>query len=125
MKLKEYRLKNGLYQREFAYKLGIAPTTYLGYEKEKRNPTPEMLCRMADILEVTVDELLGRVPERTLFTDARMPKTEIEQLYDQLTPHQQEVIVEKMKAYAEVNEEIVEKEQNGYTINRKKQTDRY
>lgn len=43
---------------------------------------PEILCKLADFFEVSVDELLGRTPQ--LFDDARVPKTEVQDLFDRL-----------------------------------------
>ena len=40
------------------------------------------LCKIADYFGVTVDELLGRSPQ--LFDDARVPKTEVQDLFDRL-----------------------------------------
>lgn len=49
-----------------------------------------MLCKLADFFGVTVDELLGRTSEPGIFDDARVPRTEIQQLFDELSPAQQE-----------------------------------
>lgn len=62
--LKIYREKAGYSSaKEFANTLGIAYTTYLPYEnpsKDKgREPKYETLLKIADALDVTVDELLG------------------------------------------------------------------
>ena len=43
---------------------------------------PEILCKLADFFGVSVDELLGRTPQ--LFDDARVPKTEVQDLFDRL-----------------------------------------
>lgn len=59
--LRRYREKAGYKQaKEFAEKLGIPYSTYAGYEIKDREPKYELLCKIADLLDVSLDELLGR-----------------------------------------------------------------
>lgn len=59
--LKHYREKAGYKSaKEFANTLGIPPNTYVGYEVRGREPKYEMLCKIADLLQVSTDDLLGR-----------------------------------------------------------------
>ena len=59
--LKYYREKAGYKSaKEFANTLGIPPNTYVGYEVRGREPKYEMLCKIADLLQVSTDDLLGR-----------------------------------------------------------------
>ena len=81
-KLKELRLKKGVLQSEVAAYIGVNNSTYAYYERGTHNPTPETLCKLADFFGVTIDELLGRSPQ--LFDDARVPKTEVQDLFDRL-----------------------------------------
>lgn len=61
--IKYYREKAGYSARSFAEKLNIPYTTYLAYEKTEREPKYSLLIKIADILNVSLDDLLGRVPE--------------------------------------------------------------
>ena len=81
-RLKELRLKKGVLQSEVAAYIGVNNSTYAYYERGTHNPTPETLCKLADFFGVTIDELLGRSPQ--LFDDARVPKTEVQDLFDRL-----------------------------------------
>lgn len=59
--LKHYREKAGYKSaKEFANTLGIPPNTYVGYEVRGREPKFDTLCKIADLLEVSTDDLLGR-----------------------------------------------------------------
>ena len=58
--LKQLRTQNGFTQKEVAKQLNVTAQCYQGYEYGYRQPTPEMLCKLADIFEVSVDYLLGR-----------------------------------------------------------------
>lgn len=59
--LKHYREKAGYKSaKEFANTLGIPPNTYVGYEVRGREPKFDTLCKIADLLNVSIDDLLGR-----------------------------------------------------------------
>ena len=59
-RLKELRLKKGLTQTELGKKLGVKQSTFTNWENGKREPNFETLIKLADLLEVSVDLLLGR-----------------------------------------------------------------
>lgn len=54
------RRARGYSQAFMAEKLGIARSTYAGYETGKRSPNVEMLAKLSEELFVSADELLGR-----------------------------------------------------------------
>lgn len=59
--LKYYREKAGYKQaKDFAKVLDIPYSTYIGYEVRNREPKYQTLCKIADLLNVSTDELLGR-----------------------------------------------------------------
>ncbi len=59
--LKYYREKAGYKQAKDFYKLlGVPYSTYIGYESKGREPKYNTLCKIADLLNVSTDELLGR-----------------------------------------------------------------
>ena len=64
--LKQLRKQNGFTQKEVAKKLDVSYQCYQRYETGERQPTPEMLCKLADVFEVSVDYLLGREKENAL-----------------------------------------------------------
>lgn len=49
--------------QETADQLGIAKSTYAGYESGYREPSLQALSQMADLFDTTVDFLLNRVDE--------------------------------------------------------------
>lgn len=59
-RLKELRLKKRLTQTELGKKLGVKQSTFTNWENGKREPNFETLIKLADLLEVSVDFLLGR-----------------------------------------------------------------
>ena len=59
-RLKLLRESKNLSQKDLAYYLGVSPSTIGMYESNKRTPDVDMLNRIADYFNVTVDYLLGR-----------------------------------------------------------------
>ncbi|MGI6588602.1 MAG: helix-turn-helix domain-containing protein [Peptococcia bacterium] len=65
-RLKIIRKHRGWTQRQLAKMLNISPSTIALYETGDRNPDPTMLKKLADLLDCSVDWLLGRIaPEET------------------------------------------------------------
>ncbi|HJV30701.1 MAG TPA: helix-turn-helix transcriptional regulator [Bacillales bacterium] len=61
--LSELRKKRKWSQQETADQLGIAKSTYAGYESGYREPSLQSLSQIADLFETTVDFILGRTQE--------------------------------------------------------------
>ena len=59
-RLKILRIKNEMTQWQVALYLHIDRTTYASYESGKRFPDAHILCKLADLFNVSVDYLLGR-----------------------------------------------------------------
>lgn len=60
IRINELRSETGLSMRQVAIKLGIPYTTYISYEKGDREPNSEMLIKLADFFECSIDYLIGR-----------------------------------------------------------------
>ena len=59
-RLKEIRIKRGLTQTEVGEKVGVKQSTFTNWENGKREPNFEIVIKLADLLEVSVDWLFGR-----------------------------------------------------------------
>lgn len=59
-RLRQERENNHLTQRDMAEKIGITQPSYIRYENGKSEPTLENLVRIAEILDVSIDYLLGK-----------------------------------------------------------------
>ena len=59
-RIKELRSETGLSMRQVAIALRIPYTTYISYEKGDREPNSEMLIKLADYFNCSVDYLIGR-----------------------------------------------------------------
>jgi len=63
-RLKQLREEKELMQKEIASFLNISTSAYGFYEQDKRTPTPDVLSKLADYFDVSVDYLLGKTNTR-------------------------------------------------------------
>lgn len=59
-RLKSLRISKGLTQAELATKIGIPRTTYANYEANKREPKTDILHKIAQELDVTINDIFTR-----------------------------------------------------------------
>ncbi len=70
MRLKKLRNERGLSQAQLAELSGIPKGTLIQWEYGLRTPMLDAAVKLADALEITLDELAGREPPKP----ARKPK---------------------------------------------------
>ncbi|MEH7114538.1 helix-turn-helix transcriptional regulator [Neobacillus niacini] len=58
-RLKEVRSKYGYNMQYVSERIGVARSTYAGYETQERFPPIEVLARIADVLHTSTDYLIG------------------------------------------------------------------
>ena len=63
-RLRKCRKEKGWTQIEVATYCDITETTYQNYELKSREPKLEILLRIADVYEVSLDYLVGRTDKR-------------------------------------------------------------
>ena len=64
-RLKELRKKANFTQVEVAEKLGISQPAYASWERGVKKPTQENLIKIAQVLNVSVDYLIGNSEEKS------------------------------------------------------------
>lgn len=79
-RLKKYRKDNGLSQKVLAQKLGVAQTTIANYENDIRFPNENILKQLAEILNISLDMLLGRTDEADEQTTSPISKEEFAEI---------------------------------------------
>ena len=67
--IKQARERRGITQMRLAIELGIAQETISGYEIDRIKPSADVLCKIADFLNVSTDYLLGRITEDKNYID--------------------------------------------------------
>ena len=63
-RLKQCRTEKGLTQREVAIYCDLTEKAYQNYELTTREPKLEILLRIADFFDVSIDYLVGRTDKR-------------------------------------------------------------
>ena len=59
-RIRRFRIAKGFTQAELAGKIGVPQQTITYYELKGSSPPPEILVKIADVLDVSTDVLLGR-----------------------------------------------------------------
>ena len=78
--LMSIRKGKGISRKDFAEQLNIPYTTLRNYETDQREPGHKLLIKMATLLQVSVDELIGYQPQnkKVLNTTEAALGTELE-----------------------------------------------
>ncbi|MBG1279097.1 helix-turn-helix domain-containing protein [Lactococcus lactis] len=100
-KLKALREEKHLTQQEVAKSLGITQGTYAIWEQKETNPTLEILKKITEIYDVSLQNLLGEKQETQDIID-------LIDNYEQLHQDQKEVIVDLAKVMVEKNKWLLE-----------------
>lgn len=58
--IKRIRTDNNMTQKDLAYRLKVERPTLAHYEKGDRIPSIDILWNIADIFDISIDELVGR-----------------------------------------------------------------
>lgn len=100
--LKKYRNLKKLSQEEMAEKLDISRPAYTGYETGRRKPSLDMLYKISDILEVSIDDLSGIKKESTnLFEDAEVLLFSDKEGWDELSDDRKKEIMRELSDLAD------------------------
>ena len=71
-KLKGFRIKMGLSQKELGEKVGVSEASISNYETGKREPEFATLCALADLFDCTLDVLVrGKEKDRPFGRSSR------------------------------------------------------
>lgn len=63
-RIRKLRLEQNLKQKDLATKLGISTSSVGMYEREERQPDAEILKKIADFFNVSIDYVLGNSDKR-------------------------------------------------------------
>ena len=89
--IKELRLERDMSQKMLAEKIGVTQGAVYFWEKEINEPTVGYIIKLAQIFQVSVDELLSYEIDKN---DAENGKrTEIISVFDRLNEKQQDLLI--------------------------------
>ena len=97
-RLIELRKRRGLAQGEFADVLGVTPQAVEYYEHRARNPSLDLLVKLASALDISMSELIGETEEKTRRKKPGLPSALEERLdrLRQLPKAQQETVLKML-----------------------------
>ena len=102
--IKLHRKRNGWSQVELAKILGVGKSTIANYEKGYRSPRQNTIFQLADVFNISVDDLFPAINAETPTTSP------VQAIYDQLTPPRQaKALTYLEKQLMEQNEEKAKK----------------
>lgn len=93
-RITKLRKHKNLTQERLGELIGVSYSTISGYENDRTCPSPEVLIRLASILDTTTDELLGVVP----MPDPTNPEDIIN--IEHLSKERKEIILALMKDWS-------------------------
>lgn len=80
-RLKLFRLARNITQVRLAELIGVDPRVYNRWERGLSTPQFEAVVKIADVLQVTLDELVGRTPPSN---EIKIHNHELNRLYQQV-----------------------------------------
>ena len=89
MLLRQLRDKKGIEQKDIAEYLGVTTSAYGHYEKGRREPSLDVLVKLAAFFNVSLDYLVTGKQ-----TDKEAPQSRMEQIFNELSPTAQSYILE-------------------------------
>ena len=103
--IKLHRKRNGWSQVELAKILGVGKSTIANYEKGYRSPRQNTIFQLADVFNISVDDLFPAINAETPTTSP------VQAIYDQLTPPRQ------AKALTYLEKQLLEQNEEKTKIN--------
>ena len=105
-KIKEFRLKRNLTQKELAKLVNVGDTTIANYEKGFRSPKKDTMFDLANAFNVSIDDLFPPIQKGS---SSNTPQ--IQTIYDQLAPPRQSKVLTyaERQLYEQKNEDNTKK----------------
>lgn len=106
-RLKELRKQHNLTQKDLAKILGVYPQSVGYYENNINKPDPDMLIKIADYFQVSVDYLLGREDDLGNISISGSPASELTTIekelietFRRLPPNLQGIAIQTLHSFA-------------------------
>ena len=98
--MKRLRKERGMTAREMAAKLGMKADTYRKWEYGVNGMSIENACAVADVLDVTLDELVGRPVSVSALAER---KTYLTNLYERCEDGRRDTLIKTAESFAELD----------------------
>ena len=94
-----FRVAKGLSQRELGQKLGMTRDRVVYYEREARNPSLEVVQKVADFFSVSIGELLKDTTKTARKPGPPSHFTQLADRLDRLPRSQQKTVATMLEGY--------------------------
>ena len=99
-RLKQLRIENNMRQSDVAKFLGRTESAVGQYEREKRDPTSETWCSLANFFGVSLDYILGNSEIRTPIDEMSSNSNSV--YYKEMEGLTESEIIEALRTYKQV-----------------------
>lgn len=100
-RLMNLRRENNLKAEELAKMVGVSPSAVSLWERGKNYPNQNILIKICDIFNCSVDYILGRTDERYMFTKLDKQHDFFIPNFDKLSDEEKELITNVARTLAE------------------------
>lgn len=105
-RIKQIRESRGIKQQDIADSLGVNWRTYGSWERGERPLSVDMACKIADILDCSLDYLVGR-DVRHDYDDPR--ERELHKCWGECTEQRRERLLDTARDFAGMSREVSER----------------
>jgi transcriptional regulator with XRE-family HTH domain len=91
-RLFKIRKARGITQQELGEKIGVTKRVIASYESTKNSPSPDIIKKIAKILNVTTSHILGESPLKTIKSDIKPSVRKYVDALQKLPPKDQKAI---------------------------------
>lgn len=104
-KIKDYRLLNGMTQKDLATKINMGDTTIVNYEKGIRTPKKNTLFKIAEVFNVSIDDFFPPISTKDTPETAQNDRDE---LLEELTTNYTKLDKQRKNKLVDASRELVE-----------------
>ena len=110
-KIKEFRLKRNLTQKELAKIVNVGDTTIANYEKGFRSPKKDTMFDLANAFNISIDDLFPPVQKNAVESTKHLPDAS-DLLTQQITDKVVQLTTHNKKIVLRTSEELLESQKN-------------
>lgn len=110
-KIKEFRLKRNLTQKELAKIVNVGDTTIANYEKGFRSPKKDTMFDLANAFNISIDDLFPPVQKNAVESTTPLPDAS-DLLTQQITDKVVQLTTQNKKIVLRTSEELLESQKN-------------
>ncbi|MDD7355725.1 MAG: S24 family peptidase [Streptococcus hyointestinalis] len=104
-KIKDYRLLNGMTQKDLATKINMGDTTIVNYEKGIRTPKKNTLFKIAEVFNVSIDDFFPPISTKEAPETSQNDRDE---LLEELTTNYTKLDKQRKNKLVDASRELVE-----------------